>query len=77
MYLIYNMQQKDLIGMNNNLFYVYTCFGLLDMSEDRPVSFERLGFLKIHGHRYKFSEGEADMLVAGLSTLNAYKVKVI
>lgn len=63
--------------MNDNLFYVYTCFGLLDMNEDRPVSFEKLGFLKIHGHRYKFSEEEADALVAGLLTLNAHKVPVV
>lgn len=63
--------------MNDNLFYIDTCFGLLDMNEDRPVSFERLHFLKAHGHRYEFSEEEADVLVAGLSTLNARKVKVI
>lgn len=62
--------------MNNNLFYIDTCFGLLDMNEDRPVSFERLHFLKVHGHRYEFSEEEADRIVAGLLTLNARKVKV-
>jgi hypothetical protein len=62
--------------MNNNLFYIETCFGLLDMNGDRPVSFERLHFLKVHGHRYKFNEEEADMLVAGLLALNARKVKV-
>ena len=63
--------------MNDNLFYVDTCFGLLDMNGDRPVSFERLHFLKVHGHRYKFSEVEADTLVSGLLTLNAHKVPVI
>lgn len=63
--------------MNGNLFYVETCFGLLDMNGDRPVSFERLHFLKVHGHRYKFLEAEADALVAGLLTLNAHKIKVI
>lgn len=63
--------------MNNNLFYIDTCFGLLDMNGDRPVSFERLHFLKVHGHRYEFLEEEADRLVAGLITLNARKVKVI
>lgn len=62
--------------MNNNLFYIDTCFGLLDMNEDRPVSFERLHFLKVHGHRYEFSEEEADRIVAGLTTLNARKIKV-
>lgn len=63
--------------MNENLFYVDTCFGLLDMNGERPVSFERLHFLKVHGHRYKFSEEEADILVAGLLTLNAHKVPVV
>lgn len=62
--------------MNNNLFYIETCFGLLDMNVDRPVSFERLHFLKVHGHRYEFTEEEADRLVAGLIALNARKVKV-
>ena len=63
--------------MNDNLFYIDTCFGFLDMNGDRTVSFERLHFLKAHGHRYEFTEEEADALVAGLSTLNARKVKVI
>lgn len=63
--------------MNDNLFYIDTCLGLLDMNGDRPVSFERLHFLKVHGHRYEFSEEEADRLVAGLLTLNARKVKTI
>lgn len=62
--------------MNENIFYVETCFGLLDMNGDRPVSFERLHFLKVHGHRYEFPEEEADRLVAGLIALNARKVKV-
>lgn len=62
--------------MSDNLFYVETYFGLLDMNGDRPVSFERLHFLKVHGHRYEFSEEEAERLVAGLLTLNARKVKV-
>lgn len=62
--------------MNENMFYVETCFGLLDMNGDRPVSFERLHFLKVHGHRYEFPEEEADRLVAGLIALNARKVKV-
>ena len=62
--------------MNDNLFYIDTCFGLLDMNGDRPVAFGRLYFLKVHGHRYEFSEEEADRLVDGLLTLNARKVKV-
>lgn len=62
--------------MNENIIYVETCFGLLDMNGDRPVSFERLHFLKVHGHRYEFPEEEANRLVAGLIALNARKVKV-
>jgi hypothetical protein len=46
------------------------------MNGDRPVSFERIHFLEVHGHRYEFSSEEADRLVAGLTTLNARKIKV-
>lgn len=69
----------EFVPKKEQMFYIMTDFGTLDALGEKgetPNSFETLNFLKHHGHYYEFTESKADELVAGLTALNARKVKV-
>lgn len=69
----------EFVPKKEQRFHVMTDFGTLDARDEHGetlISFETLSFLKHHGHYYEFSEAAADKLVAGLTALNARKVKV-
>lgn len=68
----------DFVPKKERKFYVVTDFGTLDARDQdgkNIISFEKLHFLKLHGHYYEFTESTADKLVSGLTALNARKVE--
>lgn len=73
------LENVEFVAKKEPKFYVLTDFGTLDARDKNGtelVSFEKLQFLNQHGHYYEFAEETADKLVAGLTSLNARKVKV-
>lgn len=73
------LEHVEFVPKKEQRFHVMTDFGTLDARDEHGetlISFETLSFLKHHGHYYEFSEADADKLVAGLTALNARKVKV-